>query len=147
LTWRSESFAYADSFDDAAARYRGLRAGQNVAVTADSAGLLVKPEIATRQLDSEAPKPGGPVPGRPAARAGELKVNDVLLHALHAEYGVAASADNLVPEILGDDEGEAFDLDPVFDRLRRELAARPAIVHLRAQKLDLFSQVSGSQGF
>jgi glyoxylase I family protein len=27
-----ESFAYADSFDEAAGRYRGLRAGQNVAV-------------------------------------------------------------------------------------------------------------------
>src|SRR4051812_13417083 len=70
LTWTSESFAYADSFDDAAARYRGLRAGQNVAVTADSTGLLVKPEIATRQLDSEAPKPGGPVPARPTDVAG-----------------------------------------------------------------------------
>ena len=46
LTWTSESFAYADSFDEAAARYRGLRAGQNVTVTADSTGLLVKPDIA-----------------------------------------------------------------------------------------------------
>jgi len=65
LTWTLESFAYADSFDEAGGRYRGLRAGQNVAVTADSTGLLVKPEIACRQLDSEAPKPGVPVPGRP----------------------------------------------------------------------------------
>ena len=62
LTWTSESFAFADSFDKAAQRYRGLRAGQNVAVTADSPGLLVKPDIACRQLDSEAPKPGIPVP-------------------------------------------------------------------------------------
>ena len=59
------------------------------------------------------------------ARAGELKVNDVLLHALQAEHGVAVSADNLVPEILGDDEGEAFDLDPVFDRLKREASRVP----------------------
>jgi hypothetical protein len=65
LTWPSESFAYADSFDEAAARYRGLRAGQNVAVTADSAGLLVKPDIACKQLDAGAPKPVVPVPGRP----------------------------------------------------------------------------------
>jgi hypothetical protein len=70
LTWTSESFAYADSFDETAARYRGLRAGQNVTVTADSIGLLVKPEIATRQLDSEAPKPDGPVPGRPTNAGG-----------------------------------------------------------------------------
>jgi hypothetical protein len=53
------------------------------------------------------------------ARAGELKVNDVLLHALQAEHGVAVSADNLVPEILGDDEGGVRS-DPVFDRLKRE---------------------------
>jgi hypothetical protein len=65
LTWTSESFAYADSFDEAGGRYRGLRAGQNVAVTADSTGFLVKPEIACQQLDAETPKPGVPVPGRP----------------------------------------------------------------------------------
>jgi hypothetical protein len=70
LTWPSESFAYADSFDEAAGRYRGLRAGQNVPVTADSTGLLVKPDIACRQLDAEAPKPGVPVPGRPADEGG-----------------------------------------------------------------------------
>src|SRR5262245_44196574 len=69
LTWTSESFAYADSFDEAAARYRGLRAGQNVAVTADSTGLLVKPDIAARQLDAETPKPGVPVPGKPSGEA------------------------------------------------------------------------------
>jgi predicted AAA+ superfamily ATPase len=70
LTWPSESFAYADSFDEAAMRYRGLRAGQNVPVTADSTGLLVKPDIACRQLDAEAPKPGVPVPGKPAGEGG-----------------------------------------------------------------------------
>jgi hypothetical protein len=70
LTWPSESFAYADSFDEAAGRYRGLRAGQNVPVTADSTGLLVKPDIACRQLDAEAPKPGVPVPGRPGTDGG-----------------------------------------------------------------------------
>jgi hypothetical protein len=36
-----------------------------VAVTADSTGFLVKPEIACQQLDAEAPRPGVPVPGRP----------------------------------------------------------------------------------
>jgi len=54
-TWPSESFAYADSYDEAAARYRGLRAGQNVAVTADSTGLLVKSDIASKQLDARRP--------------------------------------------------------------------------------------------
>ncbi len=58
LTWTSESFAFADSLDDSARRYRGLRAGQNVAVTADSSGLLVKPDVARRQIESETPGPG-----------------------------------------------------------------------------------------
>jgi hypothetical protein len=53
LTWTSDSFAFADSFDQTAGRYRGLRAGQNVAVTAESSGLLVKPDTARRQLESE----------------------------------------------------------------------------------------------
>jgi predicted AAA+ superfamily ATPase len=54
LTWERESFAYADSFDEAASRYRGLRAGSNVPISdSDPAGLLVKPEVARRQLDAE----------------------------------------------------------------------------------------------
>ncbi len=59
LTWPSDSFAYAESYDEAAARYRGLRAGQNVSVSADGGGLLVKPDVARRQLDAEV------VPARP----------------------------------------------------------------------------------
>jgi predicted AAA+ superfamily ATPase len=62
LTWRTDTFAYAESHDDAAKRYRGLRGGQDVAIESDSPGLLVKPEIAARQLDAEAPGPG---PGTP----------------------------------------------------------------------------------
>ena len=42
LTWRSDTFAYAESRDEAAGRYRGLRAGQMVNVSPDSAALLVK---------------------------------------------------------------------------------------------------------
>jgi len=54
LTWERETFAYADSFDEAAGRYRGLRAGQSVPISeTDPKGLLVKPEVARRQLDTE----------------------------------------------------------------------------------------------
>jgi hypothetical protein len=48
-----DSFAYAEGFDEAAGRYRGLRAGQNVAVSENDPGLLVKPEVAKRQLETE----------------------------------------------------------------------------------------------
>jgi Protein of unknown function (DUF499) len=54
LTWEKDSFAYAESYDEGAGRYRGLRGGQQVLVVdADSAGLLVKSEIARKQLDAE----------------------------------------------------------------------------------------------
>ena len=58
LTWQSDTFAYAESFDDAAGRYRGLRCGLGVTLTAKGAGLIVKPEVARRQLNAEAPQPG-----------------------------------------------------------------------------------------
>jgi hypothetical protein len=64
LTW-SDSFAFADSFDEAAGRYRGLRCGQLVSLSpGDPGGLLVKPDAARRQQEAEA-APGptiSPVP-------------------------------------------------------------------------------------
>jgi len=54
LLWHHESFAYADSFDEKAGRYLGLRCGQRVAISTDKmSGLLVKPEIAWKQQDAE----------------------------------------------------------------------------------------------
>ncbi|MFN3567073.1 MAG: hypothetical protein ACK4V1_13945, partial [Burkholderiaceae bacterium] len=54
LTWENDSFAYADGFDEAAGRYRALRAGTTHAIDADAPGLLVKPQAARRQMDAEA---------------------------------------------------------------------------------------------
>ena len=60
LTWEHDAFAVADSFDDEAKRYRGLRGGQLVSLPdADAPGLLVKPDVARRQLDAEKPQPDG----------------------------------------------------------------------------------------
>jgi predicted AAA+ superfamily ATPase len=54
LTWEQDGFAYADGWDEAAGRYRGLRAGQAVASPQlDPAGLVVRPEVARRQLEGE----------------------------------------------------------------------------------------------
>ena len=86
LTWEQDAFAFADSFDDEARRYRGLRAGQVVAL-AEAAGLLVKPDIARCQMDAESSKPdpggepritgsdeGAPVPGaEPGSSGGSLE--------------------------------------------------------------------------
>jgi hypothetical protein len=55
LTWQADTFAYAESHDESAGRYPGLRGGQVVSLSSDSTGLLVKPEVARRQMDAEAP--------------------------------------------------------------------------------------------
>jgi predicted AAA+ superfamily ATPase len=61
LSWAQESFAYADSFDEAAKRYRGLRHGELLHLSADDlSGLVVRPEAARRQLDAEAAAPAVP---------------------------------------------------------------------------------------
>jgi predicted AAA+ superfamily ATPase len=72
LLWSHESFAYADSYDEAAGRYRGLRCGQPVQVSIDgSSGLLIKPDVALKQQSAEAPPepkvPGTPEPSPPSA--------------------------------------------------------------------------------
>jgi predicted AAA+ superfamily ATPase len=62
LTWRADTFAYAESYDEAVARYRGLHGGHGVNISADSPGFLVKPDVASKQLDAETPSPGSPGP-------------------------------------------------------------------------------------
>ena len=75
LTWRQETFAYADSFDEITGRYRGLRGGQVLALLdVDSGGLLVKPDVAGLQIDAE-----GDVSGekpRPADGDGDPETGD-----------------------------------------------------------------------
>ena len=51
-------------------------------------------------------------------RNGDVRINDVLLHALQIQHGVALEPEALLTEVLGDDEGEDFDLEPLFERLR-----------------------------
>lgn len=52
-SWDVEGFAYADSFDEAAGRYCGLRVGALLAISEADAGLIVRPEVAQRQFDRE----------------------------------------------------------------------------------------------
>jgi hypothetical protein len=53
LTWQSDTFAFAESFDEKTNRYLGLRAGQNISISIDSAGLLIKSQVAKEQIDVE----------------------------------------------------------------------------------------------
>ena len=52
--WEQDTFAYAESYDEESGRYRGLRAGQAVSINEGDSGLIVRPEVARRQIDAEA---------------------------------------------------------------------------------------------
>jgi predicted AAA+ superfamily ATPase len=75
LTWNPDTFAYADRYDEATARYLGLAAGEQATVVLDTAALLVRPDVAARQRAGERPPepvaPGGvtrpPTPGGASA--------------------------------------------------------------------------------
>lgn len=54
LTWEHDAFAYAENYDESVGRYRGLRSGPRANITEDDTGLLVRPEVARRQIDQEA---------------------------------------------------------------------------------------------
>ncbi|MFZ5814452.1 MAG: Swt1 family HEPN domain-containing protein [Bacillota bacterium] len=70
LTWELDGFAYADSYDEATGRYRGLRASQLLSIgDTDAPGLVVKPDRARRQQEAEQARardevrPGGDTTG------------------------------------------------------------------------------------
>jgi predicted AAA+ superfamily ATPase len=61
-SWETETFAYADRWDEARARYVGLRAGELVSPAPDSGSVLVKPTAARRQLDADTAAAQPPAP-------------------------------------------------------------------------------------
>ncbi|NCC31438.1 MAG: ATP-binding protein, partial [Chloroflexia bacterium] len=54
LTWELDTFAYAEGYDEAMGRYRGLRSASLVSVSESDGALIVRPDVAKRQLDAEA---------------------------------------------------------------------------------------------
>ncbi len=59
LTWQSETFAYAEAWDEQKQQYKGLQIGQNVRVLIDGRSLLVKPEVAANQMEAEKKEAAG----------------------------------------------------------------------------------------
>ncbi|HRY49076.1 MAG TPA: Swt1 family HEPN domain-containing protein [Candidatus Paceibacterota bacterium] len=55
MTWSTDSFAFAESWDEAKKRYVGLQAGRLITVETGSNGLLVRPEVAEAQIKAETP--------------------------------------------------------------------------------------------
>jgi hypothetical protein len=109
LTWGQDSFAYADNFDEATGRYRGLRCGQIVNVTEDDlSGLLVRPEVALAQQQAEAPlvivPPAEPLPpggaGEPRPGEGPGKNEPRRARRFHGSVVLIRSASGATPGAL-----------------------------------------------
>jgi hypothetical protein len=119
LTWSQDSFAYADSFDETAGRYRGLRCGQIVNVTEDNLSrLLVRPEVALAQQQAETlpvtippaepiapggveePKPGEPTPEPEARRPGRFH-GSVALDPTRVGRDAGRVADEVIAHLAG----------------------------------------------
>lgn len=62
MVWQ-DAFGFADSYDETTGRYLGLRGGMLVNLSdAHSPALVVKPDVALKQMDAErkVPEPSGP---------------------------------------------------------------------------------------
>lgn len=72
LDWYQDGFAYADIWDEHAKRYRGLKVMTVIELlNVDSLGILVKPEIARKQLEqTDPPKPPPKGPSGPSTEPG-----------------------------------------------------------------------------
>ncbi|MEI8194598.1 MAG: AAA+ family ATPase, partial [Phycisphaerae bacterium] len=53
LTWKTETFAYAEKYDEAKKRYVGLQHGNAGQILIDGQSVLVKPEVAAAQIDAD----------------------------------------------------------------------------------------------
>jgi hypothetical protein len=114
LTWEKDAFAYAESYDDQAGRYRGMRHGTITPITADDSGLLVKPDIARRQIDEElkpttaepatpAPSPADPATptGNPQQARPKRYHGTVKLDAARVGRDASRIADEVISHLVG----------------------------------------------
>jgi predicted AAA+ superfamily ATPase len=85
LRWQQDTFAYADSFDEARQRYLGLKAGEHVPAALNATSVLVKPEVAAAQFAADAVALAA-MRATPAASYAEPPASDVAV----SERGGAA---------------------------------------------------------
>lgn len=130
LNWRSETFAYADAWDDAKKRYLGLKAGDPVAhVANDSRSLVVRSEAADRQIKADAQaaaaaNTGGPTSGTSAVPPGGAT------NASGASQAKAGPTPPSTPKIARNRFYGSVEVDPM--RLGREAAkiATDVLAHI-----------------
>jgi very-short-patch-repair endonuclease len=60
-------------------------------------------------------------------RSGTVQANLVLLHVFENQFGAKLSADEVLAKLLGDDEGEPFDINPVYTEIRHKCNVVPGL--------------------
>jgi hypothetical protein len=113
LTWVHDGFGYADDYDEAAGRYRGLRGGSGIALTDPLAtSLVVRAEVASRQLDAERAAVVGTVTPVPGADSGSADSQEQPADSPPSNPGAAPRVTRfhgtaaLDPERVGRDAGK-----------------------------------------
>ena len=69
LTWSQDTFAYADYFDAATERYRGLEAGRRPTVQLNANSVVVKPDVAAAQIQKDSAPPPATTAAEDGSRA------------------------------------------------------------------------------
>lgn len=114
LSW-SDYFAYASAYNPDEARYVGLVAGQIPALAFDGHSVLVKPDVAKRQIEADRAKelpvtPEGGAPTKPVSEGGEAKTGGEIspeptVHRMRRFHGSV----ELDPTRMGRDAGRIAD--------------------------------------
>ena len=93
LMWQSDTFAYAEGWDEQRQRYQGLVAAQAIRIIVDDRALVVKPEAAIAQFDSDrqVAEAAEQVQGSASFRGGQL--NNAWPHSRdRRNHGTTANA-------------------------------------------------------
>ncbi len=106
LISETETFAYAESFNEDEGRYLGLRARKQVAVSPDDLGLIVRPDVAKRQLEideriDEDDEPGGPGPPSPPPSGPKRYHGSVEIDASRVGRDAGKIAQEVIAHLVG----------------------------------------------
>ena len=97
ITWRQDSFAYADSYDSATQRYVGLVVARRPSIQVNATSLVVKAEAAAAQLEKDAAAAPTTSP-RPSSQPGAVVGG---IGAPKSSAGGAAPAPKLLRRFYG----------------------------------------------
>ena len=74
ITWQNDAYAYAERKDEKSGRYEALRCGEQLRISLEAGGLVVRSDVAAKQRDDEVDRGGdGPGNGEPPDKGDDKK--------------------------------------------------------------------------